>query len=342
MKPFKSSRTQKSFFDTQVYDRLIPRDHLLVKLNRVLDWSFIEIACEPFYSQLGRKGESPILLFKMLFLAYISNMSEREIEEHCNFNILFKHFLGLEIDQFAPDHSTLSKFRDRLGEEGFRQLFNRIVELARRQGVVADKLRIIDSTHMVAKVDIAQALSKAATWENSDHPANPILPASSDPDARFGAKSPTKKFYGYKHHMAVDADCDFITHSETSGGNLSDNDFVEPLLSGPPPSALTADKFYDTNANQQMLKQRGIVSHIARKAGRKDRPHSAEYHRALRLRKHIERVFSVCKNHHGGGRTRYWSLTKTTVQNLLISITYDLKVLAALLAPPAGPICQTA
>ena len=70
MKPFKLTRTQKSFFDTQIYDRLIPQDHFLVKLNNIIDFSFIEEECSKYYSQLGRKGESPVKLFKMLLLAF--------------------------------------------------------------------------------------------------------------------------------------------------------------------------------------------------------------------------------------------------------------------------------
>jgi IS5 family transposase len=340
MNPFKSPKKQKSFFDTQIYDRLVPHDHLLKRLDRAIDWSFIEEECESYYSFLGRKGESPIVLFKMLFLAYLYNMSERELEEHCNYHIIFKSFLGLEIDEFAPDHSTLSKFRDRLGAEGFRAIFDRIVELARAKGVVDNKLRVIDSTHMQAKVDIAKALSKAEASEKKED--NPILPGSSDPDARFGAKSKTKKFYGYKHHIAIDAKSDFITHSATSGGNLSDNDLVDSLLTGPPPKALTGDKFYDTEPNYKKLKNRGIVSYIARKAKTKDKPKSRRYLKALKLRKHIERVFAVCKTNHGAGRTRYWSLVKTTIQNLLIDITYDLKVLAQFLEPSEGVVCQKA
>ena len=130
MKPFKSARSQLSFYDA-VYDNLIPQDHLLYKLNQLIDWNFIEEECRPYYSELGRKGESPVVLFKMLFLSYLCNISERQIEEHCTFNLIYKYFLGLELSQPAPDHSTLSKFRDRLGEEGFRSLFNRVVAAVR-------------------------------------------------------------------------------------------------------------------------------------------------------------------------------------------------------------------
>jgi len=96
MKPFKSVRSQSSFYD-RVYDNLVKPAHLLFKLNRLIDWSFIEEECRQFYSDLGRKGESPIILFKMLFLSYLYNISERRIEEECTYNIIYKYFLGLEL-----------------------------------------------------------------------------------------------------------------------------------------------------------------------------------------------------------------------------------------------------
>jgi transposase len=224
MQPFKSQRIQKSFFDTQIYDRLVPGNHILMKLNRAIDFTFIEEECLKYYSCQGRKGESPIVLFKMLLLAYLYNISERRIEEECNLNIAYKHFLGLEIDQKPPDHSTLSRFRDRIGVEGFTSIFNQIVDVARSKGLVSDQLRIVDSTHMQANVDVFKAMNKKA-GDNDDHPPAG-LPGSPDKDARRGAKSKKKKFFGYKHHIGIDAEKDFITNTGTSGGNIHDSDFL--------------------------------------------------------------------------------------------------------------------
>jgi len=338
MKPFKSTRTQKSFFDTQIYDRLIPQDHLLVKLNNIIDFSFIEEECGKYYSRLGRKGESPVKLFKMLLLAFLYNRSEREIEEDCNFHLLFKYFLGLEVDEIAPDHSTLSKFRDRLGVEGFRAIFNRIVELARAKGLVSDKLRIVDSTHMEANVDFFRALQKSKELDDDEDNDPTALPGGPDPDARMGAKSKDKKFFGYKHHIGIDSEHDFITNSGTSGGNIHDQDYLLQMAEGPPPEALTADRIYDSEFNHKQLEKRGIESHIVRKK-RSKKPVSLEYQRAVKLRKRIERVYAEIKKYHSGGRARYWGRLKVTIQNLIISAVYDLKVLVKVLTKPPGEVC---
>lgn len=342
---FKPQRTQKSFFDTQIYDRLIPKDHLLVRLNRVIDWSFIEEECRSFYQRRGRKGISPVVLFKMLFLAYLFDISERRIEDECNFNILYKYFLGIEADERAPDHSTLSRFRDRLGIEGFSAIFNRLVKLARHQGVVSDRLRIVDSTHTLANVDILRAAhgnpslrEKPRQDDDPDDDDRTILPGSPDADARFGRKSPKKKFYGYKQHIGIDVDHDFITNVGTSGGNISDHDYLEAMTTGPPPRAVTADKLYDSQNHHERLERKGIKSFIIRKK-RSPVPKDPEYQRAVQVRKRIERVFAVQKKYHGAGRARYWGRVKVSIQHLITATVYDLKVLAKLLIAPPGEVC---
>jgi hypothetical protein len=78
------------------------------------------------------------------------DLSDRDIEEQCTWNLLFKSFLGLSAEELPPDHTVLCRFRQRLGTEGFQRLFNQVVEQARAQALVSDRLHIIDSTHMTA------------------------------------------------------------------------------------------------------------------------------------------------------------------------------------------------
>lgn len=278
-----------------------------------------------------------MILFKMLLLAYLGDISERRLEEECTFNVLYKYFLGLEVDEKPPDHSTLTRFRDRLGEEGFRDIFNRLVKLARSAGVVSDRLRIVDSTHQLAQVDILRANKRQPRDPDDDDKT--VLPGSPDPDARFGHKTDDKKFYGYKHHVGVDADSGLIVTQATSGGNISDDDYLMPLAAGPPPQFLTADKLYDKPHHHQRLKAKGIKSHIIRKSTTPE-PDDPQYPKNCRQRKQIERVFAVLKKYHHGGRARYWGRAKVSVQNLLTDVVYNLKLLGRNLLPERGEVSQ--
>jgi len=337
MKPFKSIRTQSSFYDS-VYENLVKPEHLLFKLNDIVDWSFIEEECRPFYSDMGRKGESPIVLFKMLFLSYLYNISERRIEEECTYNIVYKYFLGLELYQSAPDHSTLSKFRDRLGETGFRNLFDRVVMTTRQKGLVSDELRIIDATHQTADVDVHRKHEPKP--EDKDKWISPqAKPGATDKDARFGAKSKTKKFFGYKHHTGIDSKHGVITNSATSPGHMHDGDYLEEMITGPKPEALTADKIYDYEYQHKVLQKQGIKSYIIRKEPDDEILADWDYHEAVRKRSMVERTYAVEKRYHGGSRARFRGLPKMTIQNLLTDITYNFKLLVQFSTPPAGEVC---
>lgn len=144
--------TQKDFFDSYVYERLLPKEHILLDIRQNLDFSFIDEEIKSFYSDDSR-GRPPFaaqIIFKMLFLEFFYCLSDYEVVEQVKTNILFRYFVGLGIDQDTPDDTTLVKFRARLGESGFKRLFDRIVEQAKQKGLVKGKLKILDATHIQA------------------------------------------------------------------------------------------------------------------------------------------------------------------------------------------------
>src|SRR5271157_2277262 len=107
-----------------------------------------------FYVDWGRDPWDPVLMFKMVFLQFLYDLSDRDIEEQAAFNLVYKWFLGLSTEELPPDHTVLCRFRQRLGPEGFETLFNQVVEQARNRGFITDRLHIIDSTHIIARVDL--------------------------------------------------------------------------------------------------------------------------------------------------------------------------------------------
>ena len=145
---------QTSFYGEYIYDRVIPKDHILKLLDQAVDLSFVNKLCQDAYvPDLGRPAYEPEMMFKILFLQFLYDVSDRRIEEEVNLQLAFKWFVGLAIDEAPPDSSSLTRFRDRLGEERFASIFNHIVELAREKGLISDRLSIVDSTQVKAKVD---------------------------------------------------------------------------------------------------------------------------------------------------------------------------------------------
>ncbi len=87
-----------------------------------------------------------------------------------NHSLSNRWFLGLSAEEFPPDHTTLCRFRQRLGAEGFQRLFNQVVEQAREKGLVSDRLHILDATHMAAKVDLFRLKKEHTVGGDDDDP----------------------------------------------------------------------------------------------------------------------------------------------------------------------------
>jgi IS5 family transposase len=98
-------------------------------------------------------------MFKMLFLEFYYNLSDVEAAKQCNYNILYRYFIGIKIDEPAPDDTSLVVFRNRLGEQRFERLFNRIVLQAKEKNLLEGKLKIVDSSKVIADVAIPNAVN---------------------------------------------------------------------------------------------------------------------------------------------------------------------------------------
>ena len=151
---------QKNFFDEYIYDSLIPRDHILVKIRENMDFSFVEEETKDLYSvDFGRPTYPAEVMFRMLFLEFYYNLSDVEVSKQCQYNILYRWFVGLKIEDSIPDDTSLVVFRKRLGEERFERLFNRMVGSAKEKGLLKERYKIVDATVIVADVAIPNTVN---------------------------------------------------------------------------------------------------------------------------------------------------------------------------------------
>lgn len=320
----KKGKANGSFFGNFLYDQILSqRPHFLKDLAQVVDFRFVEEHCKDFYVDWGRDPWDPVLMFKMVFLQFLYDLSDREMEEQAAFNLVYKWFLGLSVEELPPDFSTLSRFRTRLGAEGFEKLFNQVVDQARSRGFITDRLHIIDSTHISARVDLFR-LKKEHKNKRGDDDDHYVDRHSPDPDARFGRKSKKKSFYGYKAHKVEDADSEFIVKVKTTPGNEPDGNQLPALIDDHAGEA-TGDKAYDSKSNHAHLAEMGVTSGIIRRQRRPGRPRNSR-----RERPKIERKFSEGKNRHGLDKARYWGLAKVSIQSFMTAIVLNLKRLVKL------------
>jgi len=135
-------------------DDLMPKDHLLRKIDKYIDFSFINEICRPYYCEdNGRPAVEPEIMFKMLFLGYLYGIrSETRLVEEVKVNIAYRWFLGYTLEDKIPDASVIWQNRIRRfnGTDIPEQIFNEILKQAISHGLVGGKVLYSDSTHLKA------------------------------------------------------------------------------------------------------------------------------------------------------------------------------------------------
>jgi transposase len=137
-----------------IFERLIPKDHLLVKIDSLIDFSFVYEIVKDNYSDIGRKSEDPVVLFKLNLLEYLYRLSDPDVITRSQTDVAFRWFLGLNLDDELPDDTTISYFRiHRMDEQGFEGAFNEIVKKCIENNLVGRKRYMVDSTNVDANVN---------------------------------------------------------------------------------------------------------------------------------------------------------------------------------------------
>ena len=102
------------------------------------------------------------MLLKLEFLQYQYGFSDRQVIEQCRVNMAFRLFLGLSLHSPLPDPSLLTYFRERLGPEAHQRIFQQLIAQARQLGLVKDRLRLKDATHILANIAVPSTLTLVA------------------------------------------------------------------------------------------------------------------------------------------------------------------------------------
>ena len=141
--------------DPEIFEATVPHDHYLRRVRAVIDFERFRTDLLACYSEgLGRPALEPLLLLKLEFLQYHYNLSDRRVVEQARYNMAFRYFLDLSLKSPLPQHTLLTKFRQRLGVDQHLRIFEEVVAQARAYGLVKDRLRLKDATHVIANIAI--------------------------------------------------------------------------------------------------------------------------------------------------------------------------------------------
>ncbi len=137
-------------------EELVPQDHFYRHLQRALDLSFVHDLVRESYATLGRPSIDPVVFFKLQLVMFFEDIrSERLLMRQVADRLSVRWYLGYDLDEALPDHSSLTKIRNRYGVEIFRRFFDTIVEQCQQAGLVWGKELYIDSTKVQANASQA-------------------------------------------------------------------------------------------------------------------------------------------------------------------------------------------
>jgi transposase, IS5 family len=261
----------------------------------------------------GRPGYPVLVLFRGLLLQSLYGLSDRELEEALGDRLSFKRFVGLSLEDTAPDHTVLNRFRNQLVEQGLlAKLFGELDHQLESAGLILKRGTMLDAT-------LIQAVSAPP---KEDRPSN-------DPDARFTKRQgKSGSTFGYKAHMGVDEGSGLIRAVLTTPANVNDTTPADDLIRGDE-AIVWADAAYDTHARRARLKAEGTKPRIARRPNRHHPDLPARLKRYNRLiarrRAAVETTFATLKRRMRLTCIRYVGLIKASAQVLLASIAFNMR-----------------
>lgn len=132
-------------------EELVPVDHFYRHLERRLDLSFVREFVHETYAGKGRPSIDPVVFFKLQLVMFFEGLrSERLLMRHAADRLSVRWYLGYDLNEPLPDHSSLTRIRERYGVEVFRRFFEKIVELCQQAGLVWGKELYFDGTKVAA------------------------------------------------------------------------------------------------------------------------------------------------------------------------------------------------
>lgn len=281
-------RQQTLFFTCQLSD-LVPEDHILKRVERVLDLSWLAEEVAPLYAAgQGRPSIDPEAAVRLMLAGFFQGIvHDRKLLREAQVNLAIRWFCGYGLDEALPDHSSLTRIRQRWGAARFRRIFERTVAACVGAGLVSGETVHVDATliradvsweslvgrHVERTLEVNEVLDadEASVQEAAgpDETERGARVSRTDPDARVakgGRHRPGEP--SYKQHTAVDDAAGIIVDVAIAPGTAPEGAQLVAQLervestTGRAVQRVTADKGYSSAANYAALEARGVEAII--------------------------------------------------------------------------------
>jgi IS5 family transposase len=295
---------QTGLFDWQFrFEKLDKSGDPLRQLNDVIDWesfrpTLVSIHEKERKSNAGAKPYDVVMMFKILVIQSLYNLSDDAVEYQIMDRISFMRFLGLSLGDRVPDAKTIWLFREQLTEAKLvKKLFRRFDEFLRNSGFAAKKGQIIDAS-IVSAPKQRNSRDENKRIKKGDIPEdwNWAKRRQKDTDARW-TKKLGKNYYGYKNHISIDVKNKLIRDYAVTDAATHDSQVFDELLDDSNTNRdVFADPAYRSKDRLKELSQRGFRDRIQRKGCRHKKLTEREMrgnHTRSKTRCRIEHVFGV-------------------------------------------------
>jgi transposase len=353
-----------SLFSYVDLEARVGRGHPLRAIRAIVNEALAALAGEfsALYSPMGRPSIAPEKLLRaMLLQAFYSIRSERQVMERLEFDLLFRWFVGMGVDDAVWDHSVFSKNRDRLLEGDIAAKFMRaILEQPRVKRLLSTDHFSVDGTLIEAWASMKSFKPKSGRDEppaegggrnreadfHGEKRSNDTHASTSDPEATLYRKGPGKEaklcFMGHalmenRNGLVVDA-C--LTPADGHAERIAALHMIEPRADRPQAITLGADKAYDAEDFVNELRAMKVTPHVAQNtSGRSSAIDSrttrhASYAVSQRIRKRIEEAFGWIKTIAGQEKTKFRGRERVGWAFTFAAAAYNLVRLPKLVAAP--------
>jgi transposase, IS5 family len=299
----------------------------LERLDGLVDWGPVAALLLPMEpSRRGAPGYPALPLYKMLLLQQWYALSDPGLEDAVADRLSFRRFVGLSLDEPAPDHSTLCRFRNGLIEHRLTErLFSEVTRQIDAQGLILRQGTMIDASLIEAQVKRPKKpkdeavggegtgleATPAIETPTGERPPSKLVASATDPEATW-AKKGHRRYFGYKAHVAVDFLSGVIRRARFTSAAVADTSLGDDLIIGDE-RAVYADQAYDKKARRTFLKAAGIKDRIAHRPNRHHPLTARQEQRNAgisRRRSGVERVFATPKQRMNWRRVRYIGLAR--------------------------------
>ena len=280
----RQDRWQEDLFVAGPLSSLIPEDHILKQVDKVLDLSWLREEVKDLYCcDNGRPGIDPEAAVRLMLAGFFQGIvHDRKLMRQAQVNIAIRWFAGYRLDERLPDHSSLTKIRQRWGDKRFKKIFQKTVHCCCDAGLVGGETIHIDATLIRADVSWeslttqhVEAVIEENAADKEDTPKRPGRPqkrpskpkkrSATDPDATMTTSCKTSGMEpSYKQHGAVDdafgviVDVEITTGEQNEGSQLAEQlERIESNI-GKAVTTVTADAGYAHGTNYELFENRNI------------------------------------------------------------------------------------